>query len=412
MIKRYLCKGYHNLLHILLACMLTGCIPENFELLRIAKPVDLGLSVKWASCNVGASFPEDYGDYFDWGNPTPNYSGNHYAIDWSMSELRSSGFIGSGGYLTASHDAATVNWGSSWRMPTSDEINELVDKCTWSWTIQNGVKGYKVTGPNGNSIFLPAAGLRFDGLPSQVEFCGEYWSATPLSDSHTVYALKFDSDSYERGDTYFGMHHVQLAVRPVYGKSKIIAVGDAIDLGLSVKWATWNLGATAPEESGGCYSWGETAEKSDYSWSTYKLCEGTQNTMTKYCTEFSYGTVDQKNSLELEDDVAHVRWGKGWRMPTSVEFDELRNNCNWKWTSVNGVNGYEVTGSNGNSIFLPAAGQRQGTNNYNIGGHYWSSELGGNSDTAYGLCFDSTIGGCGIFEKRCYGYSVRPVTAK
>jgi len=389
--------------------MLTGCIPENIELPRIVEPVDLGLSVKWASCNVGASFPEDYGDYFDWGNPTPNYSGNHYAIDWSMSELRSSGFIGSGGYLTASHDAATVNWGSSWRMPTSDEINELVDKCTWSWTIQNGVKGYKVTGPNGNSIFLPAAGRRFDGLPSQVEFCGEYWSATPLSDSHTVYALKFDSDSYERGDIYFGMHHVQLAVRPVYGKSKIIATGDAIDLGLSVKWAPCNVGATLPEEYGGYYAWGETEEKYDYSQSnsiTYDLSISVLE---------SRGIIGFDGNLTAAYDAATANWGSDWRMPTENEIEELCNDCTWEWTTMNGVNGYKVIGPNGNSIFLPSAGKRDYHSINSVGsyGYYWSATPCSyiSSYSACELRFDSDDYDCTTqYNGRTRGYSIRPVT--
>ena len=138
-------------------------------------------------------------------------------------------------------------------------------------------------------------------------------------------------------------------------------ISEAVDLGLSVKWATFNVGATSPEEYGGYYAWGETEEKEDYSWETYKWCNGSYDTMTKYCTNSSYGTVDNKTVLDLEDDVAHVKWGGDWRMPTTDEQDELRNNCTWEWTALNGVNGYRVTGPNGNSIFLPAAGYRYRT---------------------------------------------------
>ena len=186
---------------------------------------------------------------------------------------------------------------------------------------------------------------------------------------------------------------------------------EAVDLGLSVKWATFNVGATKPEEYGGYYAWGETEEKEDYSWSTYKWCNGSYNTMTKYCTSSSYGTVDNKTVLDPEDDVAHVKWGGSWRMPTKAEQDELRTNCTWTWTTQNGVKGYKVTGTNGNSIFLPAAGYRNGmTLDYSgSGGYYWSGSLHDfSSSYAYYLGFDS--GGYVWFDYgRYHGFSVRPV---
>ena len=187
-----------------------------------------------------------------------------------------------------------------------------------------------------------------------------------------------------------------------------------VDLGLpsGIKWATCNVGATKPEEFGGYYAWGETEEKENYSWSTYKWCNGSSNTMTKYCTNSSYGTVDNKTVLDPKDDVAHVKWGGTWRMPTKAEQDELRNNCTWTWTIQNGVEGYKVTGPNGNSIFLPAAGYRDGTGAYNRGsvGFCWSSSLGSDySNNAYYLYFSS---GNHVWngKYRCDGLSVRPVS--
>ena len=186
---------------------------------------------------------------------------------------------------------------------------------------------------------------------------------------------------------------------------------EAIDLGLSVKWASCNVGATKPEELGNYYAWGETEEKSNYNWSTYKWCNGSYNTMTKYCTSSDYGTVDNKTVLDLEDDVAHVKWGGDWRMPSLDEIKELLENCTWQWTSVNGVNGYRVTGPNGNSIFLPAAGYRYGTDVYDRGrdGNYWSSSLDGyGSGNAFYLYFSD--GFCGWYGNDRYcGRSVRPV---
>lgn len=188
---------------------------------------------------------------------------------------------------------------------------------------------------------------------------------------------------------------------------------EAIDLGLpsGTKWANMNVGASAPEDYGGYYAWGETEEKDDYFWSTYKWCNGSYDTQTKYCTNSSYGTVDNKTVLDPQDDVAHVKWGGTWRMPTLDEQKELLNNCTWTWITQNGVNGYKVTGPNGNSIFLPAAGYRYGSEVYNRGsyGGYWSSSLGSDySDSAYHLDFNSGYHGWNDYG-RYKGQSVRPV---
>ena len=159
--------------------------------------VDLGLSVKWATCNVGASSPEEYGDYFAWGETTTNWD-NSITDDLSITEMQSRGIIDSDGNLTAAYDAATVNWGSKWRMPTGNEIAELFYSCTWTWTTQNGVEGRKVTGPNGNSIFLPAAGYYYlDVTNLRDSGSGHYWSATPYySSSVNAYSLSFNSDDF------------------------------------------------------------------------------------------------------------------------------------------------------------------------------------------------------------------------
>ncbi len=134
--------------------------------------VDLGLSVKWATCNVGASTPGDYGNYYAWGETRPK---SEYTMSNSASGGRSWGDIGG----NSSRDAATANWGGSWRMPTEGEFQELVDNCTWTWTTQNGHKGYRVTGRNGQSIFLPAAGYRFGDTHGDDGEYGGYWSSTP-----------------------------------------------------------------------------------------------------------------------------------------------------------------------------------------------------------------------------------------
>ncbi len=186
---------------------------------------------------------------------------------------------------------------------------------------------------------------------------------------------------------------------------------EAVDLGLSVKWANINVGATSPEEYGGYFAWGETEPKADYSWGTYKWCNGSETTLTKYNTKSENGIVDNKTTLYPEDDAARANWGGNWRMPTDAEWTELRNNCTWTCTTQNGVNGRLVTASNGNSIFLPAAGNRIDTDLLDVGSlsYYWSSSL--STDYPYGA-WGAGFGSGGVYWDgcyRCYGQSIRPV---
>ena len=214
-----------------------------------------------------------------------------------------------------------------------------------------------------------------------------------------------------------------------------------VDLGLSVNWATFNVGATKPEEYGDYFAWGETEPyyeagyaqedpqahwkdgKSDgYNWFNYKWFNGTYDSLTKYYnTRSDSGTVDNKTVLDPEDDVAHVLWGDSWRMPTAEEQEELRNNCTWTWydsgnTEFNGVAGYKVTsnkdGYTDRSIFLPAAGYRYDTGLYFGGsnGGYGSSSLSTDDPIcAYILYFDSGRRITNVNGVRFYGFSVRPV---
>lgn len=188
---------------------------------------------------------------------------------------------------------------------------------------------------------------------------------------------------------------------------------EAVDLGLSVKWATCNVGASKPEEYGDYYAWGETTTKSDYSWDTYKWCGNEEYTVTKYCTDSYYGTVDNLTTLTSSDDVATVKWGSKWRMPTKEEMKELVENCTWVWTIQGGANGMKVKGHNGNSIFLPAAGYRYyGSSLYYAGeyGAYWGATLYEDNEWgAYYIDFVSNV--YDVSERyRYYGRTVRPVT--
>lgn len=208
----------------------------------------------------------------------------------------------------------------------------------------------------------------------------------------------------------------------IYVKIPTIGTPDGIhkyvDLGLSVKWATCNIGATQPEEYGNYFAWGEVRVKNDFYWSTYKHCINDYNKLIKYCSKSSYGNegfTDDKIILDQIDDAATIVWNTHWRMPTNEEFTELLEKCTWEWTTQNGVNGYRVTsnveGYTDCSIFLPAAGIMFGSNLSYVGteGVYWSSLLYVKTPSyAYNLYFMSNKLSI-TSNYRYIGYSIRPV---
>ncbi len=197
----------------------------------------------------------------------------------------------------------------------------------------------------------------------------------------------------------------------IENKKENITPGKEIDLGLSVKWASWNVGAISPEDYGGLYAWGETEVKEVYDWDTYQFYHEDEDGLPIYenIGEHISGT---------QYDVAHVKWGGGWRMPTKAELEELHNKCVWEKYKYNGVNGFKVTGPNGNSIYLPAAGIGYSSSIQGVGkqGYYWS-------DTAYFknnynyhteswyliFLYDRNGVGFDIINYRLSGRSVRPV---
>ncbi|MBP5189769.1 MAG: hypothetical protein J6X86_08600 [Bacteroidales bacterium] len=191
-----------------------------------------------------------------------------------------------------------------------------------------------------------------------------------------------------------------------------------VDLGLpsGLLWAECNLGANAPEEYGNYYSWGETQPKEVYNWSTYRYCtmDGRQGslTLTKYNTSSIYGTPDNLTALQAMDDAATQALGNGARTPTKEEWEELINNTTVEWTTMNGVNGRKFTAANGNTLFLPAAGRRNGSELYSAGsyGFYWSSPLF-TDDPYYAWCFYFNTGNQGVSGGggRFLGFSVRAV---
>ena len=484
----------------------------------LIEAVDLGLSVKWASINVGATVPESYGSYYAWGETGTktsygwtNYkyrTGGNTPDDLKLSKYNYNskfGTVDGSDYLDLTDDVAHVLLGGNWRIPTDYEFMELVNSCAWTWTSLNGVSGYRINGTKDGyrdrSVFLPASGSMLNSENKWIGNEGCYWSKS-LSDDYPYFAsyLMFDEGSKSVSRTYrmYGM-----SVRPVcpsenwpgitsvmisqntldvfrsdsaflsatvisgnepfpyapiewesdnimvatvddngaiYAKSvgtatikatclgvssecKVVVtehdpVIEAVDLGLSVMWATCNVGAYKPEKYGDYFAWGETEYKMDNS-SSYKYEEGSH--LTKYCYNSDYGTVDSIYTLEAEDDVATVKWGGDWRMPTQSEFQELKKNCTIIWTTKNGVYGCLITsnipGYSDSSIFLPAAGWRYDIY-YTHGGecNYWSSSLSDDMNSryaysyyAYSYDYQSIIIYDASSRQRSLEFSVRPV---
>ena len=186
----------------------------------------------------------------------------------------------------------------------------------------------------------------------------------------------------------------------------------AVDLGLSVKWANANVGASCSEDSGEYFAWGEVESKDEYTYDNYRF-----HGNSKYASDGKYNSYDNKVVLDLEDDAAHVKLGDTWRMPTIAEWVELKTKCTLKRTTQRGVNGIIVTGPNGQEIFLPACGFWLGTkfpDHAGLAAYYWSSSLSRNDNypddynVAYLSEFTSVELVISSFS-RCYGYPIRPV---
>lgn len=218
--------------------------------------------------------------------------------------------------------------------------------------------------------------------------------------------LKLDGIIYEMGE-----------IKSLKTKNWSMKDGHAyVDLGLSVKWASMNVGAERQEDYGDFFAWGEVSPKSIYDWNSYKY--GDKYDLTKYCNnsfDGFMGFIDRKTMLESSDDAAKVHWGGSWRMPTTEEWKELIKNCDFERTELYGVKGCRVTstknGYTNNSIFLPLAGYRLSDfqNGEEAECCYWSSSLDTN-DPNYACYFHTTVVSTARYnQERYYGFSIRPV---
>ncbi|MCR5151995.1 MAG: hypothetical protein K6A98_02435, partial [Prevotella sp.] len=455
--------------------------------------VDLGLAsgTMWANMNIGADQPSDYGDYYAWGEvkTKDSYTNDNYlygtlniGVDFDISGTE--------------YDVAHVKMGSVWRMPNRAQMKELIDSCIWTWTTQDGTNGFKVTGKNGNSIFLPSGGIYKNGSLGDISNIGTYYTSTeggnsssyaytlcwrsdyngmarylnvgdeydpiryswgdpsyryigrnirPVAVANTIdkdgnsYAIRTDSSTWKLGQTAAVLYGTLSSIKPmqaaltvgfvvgdsaniVKGKSrfelsKIMSEGGSYSLSLPVHdnmgywfrayvetadsiyygsamhygyeyvnlglpsgtlWANMNVGASDPSDYGDYFAWGEVHAKDSYTTDNYK-----------------YGNLNIGIDFDIsgsEYDAAHVNMGNAWRMPTSTQMRELINSCTWKWTGHGGVNGFEVIGPNGNSIFLPASGiyKNDGCGDVsNIGTYYTSTSGGNRSSYSYTLCWRS-----------------------
>ena len=472
--------------------------------------VDLGLpsGTLWAKRNVGATQEQDYGQYFAWGETEPKdtYS---WATYFDSDNGSSSSFLK---YNTANmalqpeDDAATVNLGAAWQMPTKAEMEELFNSQYTTVTMEtvNYIKGFRITSNvNGNSIFLPAAGYNYGTYVVNTNYNLFYWTCelgSYRANANTLYGTVNDvSFSIDTNSRYYG-----IPVRPVLsqkavrvssitlsateltiGKDEragldatlapidmetwtvtyttsdatvatvddmgwVTAVGlgtctitctaldgsgvsasctvtvvpshEYVDLGLTsgTLWATTNVGATSPTEAGQYFAWGETEPKSTYNWATYKWCNGTYNTLTRYCQDSGYGLngyTDELTQLLPEDDAATVAWGSNWCMPTQQQWNELVNSSNltreWVSDETTGAVGLRITSNvNNNSIFLPVTGFYDGSS---LGyaeeyGCYWSRTIWADYTwSAWAIYFKGgeTLRVNG--PVRYYGRAVRPV---
>ena len=411
--------------------------------------VDLGLpsGTLWATCNIGADSPEQYGGYFAWGEKatresygwgnylwmTEGQAGWEYISKYTFADNQTDGcwysgstFIGDNKTeLEFADDAAFQLWGSKWQMPSKDQFEELIDKAntTSEWTAQNGVTGCKITSrSNGESIFLPATGYFGSSGVSSTETSGNYWTRT-LGTSYCDRAYELFIRSQGAyctvSDRYVGQ-----SIRPVRKDH------DYVDLGLpsGTLWATCNVGADSPEEYGDYFAWGETEPKEYYDWSNYKWSKGytgvLQFNLTKYNQKPEYGYngfTDDLTELLPEDDAATVNWGSLWQMPSKEQIKELleETNTTAELTTESGVNGYKITSkSNGKSIFLPAAGMIDKSGNLvKVGqdGNYWSHTLDVDNPRGVSLIYYLGTGKYYIQNSktvRGYGLSVRPVRKK
>lgn len=356
--------------------------------------VDLGLpsGTRWATCNIGATQPQQAGSHFAWGEVATKASyteGNSKTNGKSMNDISGN----------ATYDVATAKWGKGWRMPTKEEFAELIEYCTPPvYERNNGRLGQTMTYPKTDrSIFLPATGHKDGAKVQEANGCGNYWTSTPQSDSYNngAHDYHFGAALGEMGQ---GARYYGFAVRAVVDNTDMINVPSQgqtggnkwVDLGLPSgnKWATCNLGAKSSEEFGQTYQWAATTPTGERS----KSNPTSGKKMSSISGNKTY-------------DAASAQWGSTWKMPTTADFQELMQHCTWEYTTLGRVTGLKATSKkNGNYIFFPIE-------TYSTMVEYWSATPAVYSDNYSSDTFLMNKDMVGPSSKnRSKSYPIRPIT--
>lgn len=406
------------------------------------RAIDLGIVISrgdgtaykllWADCNLGATAPEEGGDYYAWGETDYYYQdGNRFTnptATWQFKDGKSSGYDfssyiwagsadqtvskycpsdqadrwgGSGSpdgktVLDPEDDAARAVLGEGWRMPTAKEFEVLAWWCNHEWTTQGGAYGMKVTSTvNGQSIFLPAVGYRSGNSvwdnDEGMGYEGYYWTSS-INSKDALYAsmaylnndapercflpkMATDFDRYQR---YWGMQVRAVKEEETQPITSTHMGHEFVDMGNGIKIAETNIGASNGPAKGEYFAWGEVRPKNDYSKYTYRYYS--DGFITRYKAGYNGETI----TLYPEDDPAHANWGGAWRTPTSAEWQTLTDTNKYKWEWESSIGGFWVTSKeNNNSIYLPAGGVMSGSTLMNVSTAtcYWSNTLNGSDNT-------------------------------
>lgn len=335
--------------------------------------VDLGLPSGnlWATCNLGASSPEAYGDYYAWGEVEPKQKYTYPNHKWYKEGAPSLGFTkynNEDGKLTLEDedDAVIQKLGNGWRTPTLADFRELTNQklTTIKKTTLNGVAGYQITSKrNKKSIFIPCAGFKQD-KPQTREISSNEEVAICMTNLRCIDYKVYNAWSFAFEQDHIGRYGKRrpdgISVRPVKGPGMPVP-NNCVDLGLDsgLLWAKCNMGTTDPTQPGDNYAWGETSTKKKYYSDNYKHFKINEN-----LNILKYNEKDGKEVLDLNDDAARVNLGVGYRIPTQKDWEELLEDCEWEAVTTTlpeivdpsqtkAITRWKVTGPNGNSIVLP-----------------------------------------------------------
>ena len=338
--------------------------------------VDLGLPSGnlWAKCNLGASSPEQYGDYYAWGEVEPKQVYTNSNHKWYKEGAPSLGFTkynNEDGKLSLENedDAVIQKLGNGWRTPTLADFRELTNQkyTTIKKTTLNGVAGYQITSKkNGKSVFIPCAGFKNSEKPQTRAISDDEEVAICMTNLRRIDYQVFNAWSFAFEQDRIGRYGKRrpdgISVRPVKGPGMPIP-NNCVDLGLAsgLLWAKYNIGTTEPTQLGNYYAWGETSPKKKYYSDNYKYYIWKGDDLKRIS---KYNEEDGKTVLDLEDDAARANLGVGYRIPTKADWEELLEDCKWEAVTTTlseiidpsqkkVIARWKVTGPNGNSIVLP-----------------------------------------------------------